>query len=542
MTQIRKIWWERLDSVWIGVFSYFLLISMVSHSNTGSGFVDDSIGILNSFDRAGWSEFWDSYQFTSIYWLHDLINILIYLLFHKNNFAWFYITLFCHASSAYLFYRYFKLVLETFEINQGRVIALLSSLCFLFGAYNTEPLFWLGANHYIFSMLFLTVALYYLVVKKSANNRSGLFLFYVAYTIFTTMHEIVLVYPVIFGIHHYFFYDTRWKKSLVFFIPFVLINCIYFIATLLIKGHLMPHYGSRHFENIHAYKYGYTLYQYIVKQFLFIHNFPSHIREKFYEVDIVTMIIFFSILLFVGVFYFFRIVIRRNLLRPYILFILSLLVLFLPIFNMYFMWHFRLENDRLGYYIAPFLFILFFIFSTSLLPRLLIPLGICTLILNICILKINQGEIEKSIHFTEKILPSSYQKFQSLKPIVINLPYNFNHFYTYRSEHRLCDAQYFFYKKDVAYQYVASMPFFSANDSVVIKQQTDSTFHIALAAPGSWFMNGMIGGSDYENESVKVDYADDNQSLDLVLKKRNKKSPILYVSGKRGFVEWEKGS
>jgi hypothetical protein len=46
-----------------------------------------------------------------------------------------------------------------------------------------------------------------------------------------------------------------------------------------------------------------------------------------------------------------------------------------------------------------------------------------------------------------------------------------------------------------------------------------------------------LGGDDFENEEVMVDYADNNLSALIYLKNFGKNQPILYCTGSRGFVE-----
>jgi hypothetical protein len=98
---------------------------------------------------------------------------------------------------------------------------------------------------------------------------------------------------------------------------------------------------------------------------------------------------------------------------------------------------------------------------------------------------------------------------------------------------------YFFHSKDINYRYTTSMPFFRSTDSIEIKRMADSIFHIELRAPESWLMKESLGGSDYENEEVKVNYADDNQSAMIYLKNYDRSQPILYCTGSRGFVEYK---
>ena len=98
---------------------------------------------------------------------------------------------------------------------------------------------------------------------------------------------------------------------------------------------------------------------------------------------------------------------------------------------------------------------------------------------------------------------------------------------------------YWAYDKDIDFTYTTSMPFFRPTDSIEITRKTDSIFHISLRAPEAWLMKESLGGSDYENDDVKVDYADDNQSALIAIKNYNKNQPILYCTGDRGFVEYK---
>jgi len=534
-----------LDKPLQGLSFYFILAVVVLWNNCGTSFVDDSLEWIVSFEKFGWKAYWHSYDMTSVYWFHDLFSNLMHLVFGKNNFAWYFIILSFHSSACYYMYRFLVLIFAHKDRMNGPLIAFISSLIFLFGAYHTENIFWLATYHYEVTIIYLFVGLFYLAQDRGFFVLKHHWWIPALFPFMLTMHEISFFFPFAFiaTIIYFRFTPNTAKKLLVeivkFGLPFGISSIAILICTKLIKGSFIPHYGISHVQDHTIYGFLYTLVNYLTKHLLFIHNFSFPLREKFYVVDSKTMYVVFALCIGVLAYMFYRI--RKNLSEysDYFLLIALLVLFYIPVSNMYFFWHFPIQNDRLAYYTSAFIYTLITLGLITYLKKLGVVLAIVFLFLNVFFLRKNISNIEESIYFTENIAIPSYKPFLNQRPVVLNIPYNYKGFYSFRKIFRFKSAMYWAYNRDIDFVYTASMPFFQSSDSVEVKRIGDSIFSIQLRAPGAWLMRESLGGSDFENTDVKVDYADDNQSAMIYLKTYDKNQPVLYCTGSRGFIEFK---
>lgn len=529
---------SKLDqSIW-GLSIYFTLGFIVYFNLQGASFVDDSIESFIDFETQGWRGFLHSYDFSSIYYFHDLISIICFELFGHNNYLWYLMALILHSSSCYFFYRFIQNILKYAEINFAKEIAFFSSILFLVGAYNCENIFWIATYHYQFSVLYFSVGLYYISQKKSEFSRYNFIKLFIPFVPMLTMHELVFIFPFAFFCTWFYFNQKfNFRKILLFLLPFGLSEIVILGLTKYIKGSFIPHYGVEHLQNHSLYSFFYTLYQYTIKLIFLIHNYEYQIREKIYDVSQLTMIFIFSIV-FVSIclFVYYN---RNNKLKINGLSLLSILLIlfFLPVSNMYFMWHFPIQNDRLGYFLSIFLFAIFIFILFDVLGKKLATLIVLFFIIsNVYFLRKNIGVIQHAIIFSETTLKNSYDYYKDKNPYILNLPFNYKGFYIYRKKHRLNSARRFYDKQEIEFNYVASMPFNSLSDSVLISKINDSTFNMRLVGDG-WFMYNDVGASDYETEKIKFNVDEWNKNALIILKNYKSVSPILYCTGNRGFVE-----
>ena len=544
MSRIFSEFLIKLDKPFWGLSFFYVGSILLLWNSSGTALVDDSLGILNNFEKNGWSDFINSYGMTSLYFLHDAFSNLMYSLIGKSNFVWYLVVLLFHSSAAYFFYRFCFIILTQHKNKNSRWISIFSSALFLLSAYLVENIMWLATYHYAITILYVMYTLYFIATKNGKLNGVQRIALIVSYAAMLTMHEIMLLFPVaILALILYFGPNKETaqpKRELLFLgIAFFFVDLLYFTLTKYLKGSYIPHYGKDHIAFDGIYSLGYTFYQYLAKYTLFIHKFSFPIREKIYDVDKSTMLVLIGVMscLIIGLIAYYKPNFRANKL-PFLM-VLFLLVFYIPISNMYFNWHFLYINDRLGYFFSPFLYFLLVYFLFKIDFKIAVCLCSIYLTLNYTVLRKSMIEINESKHFTENILTKSYLNYLDKSPYILNLPFSYKGFYSLRKTHRLNSLIYFYYLKDINYRYTTSMPFFSPTDSIEVKRMGDSIFHIQLQAPGSWLMKESLGGSDYENEEVKVDYADDNQSALIYLKTYDRSQPILYCTGSRGFVEYK---
>jgi hypothetical protein len=536
---------NKLDKPIWGLSFYFILASLILWNTCGTSFVDDSLEWIVSYKKQGWQGYWHSYDMTSVYWFHDFFSNVMHILFGKNNFAWYFIILLFHTSACFYFYKFLDLIFKNSNRINSKLIAFLSSLVFLFGAYNTENIFWIATYHYEITVVYLFISLYYIALHSGHFSYRVHWWIVLLFPIMLTMHEIGFFFPFAYFLTIFYFrFNEISNKNFIFEmvkfgLPFGLFSIAILICTKLIKGSFIPHYGISHVQDHSLYGFLYTLFNYLTKHIFFIHNFPFHIREKIYDIDSKTMYMFFGIIFLILCFVAYKFKHKISTFKDFIFVIILLILFYIPVSNMYFFWHFPIQNDRLFYYPSAFLYAILVFLLITFYNRIGMLLSIILIIANILVFRLNISSLEESIHFTEKIAIPSYKPFLNQRPVILNIPYNYKGFYSFRKIFRFKSAMFWAYDKDIYFTYIASMPFLNSTDSIEIDRKNDSVFQINLHAPGSWLMKESLGGSDYENVDVKVDYADDNQSAIIYLKNYDRNQPILYCTGSRGFVEFK---
>ena len=535
----------KLDKPLWGLSFYFIIAVIVLWNHCGTSFVDDSLEWIVSYKKQGWQAYWHSYDMTSVYWSHDFFSNIMYIVFGNNNFAWYFLILFFHTSACFYFYKFLDLIFQDSDRINGKLIAFISSLVFLFGAYNTENIFWIATYHYAITIVYLFTSLYYLALHRGHFSYRVHWWIVLLFPMMLTMHEISFFFPFAYFLLIFYFrlneiYNRKFLYEIVKIgLPFGLFSIFILVCTKLIKGSWIPHYGISHVQDHSIYGFFYTLFNYLTKHVLFIHNFPFPIREKIYDIDSKTMYMFFGIVFLLLCFVAYKFKHKISAYKDFILVILLLILFYIPVSNMYFFWHFPIQNDRLFYYPSAFLYAIIVFILITFFNQIGMWLSAFLIIANILVFRLNISSLEESIHFTEKIAIPSYKPYIDKKPIILNMPYNYKGFYSFRKIFRFKSSMYWAYDKDIDFTYTTSMAFFRPTDSIEITRKTDSIFHISVRASGAWLMKESLGGSDYENDDVKVDYADDNQSALIAIKNYNKNQPILYCTGDRGFVEYK---
>ena len=188
----------KLDkSIW-GISIYFILGAIVLVNSCGTSFVDDSLEWIVSYKKFGWNDFWHSYDMTSVYWFHDFFSNIMYLIFGKNNHAWFYVILFFHTTACYYFYRFLKNVFEYNQRVYSNLIAFNASMIFMFGAYNTENLFWIATYHYEITIVYLMICLFIISENKGLLSKIQLIGMLIPFPFMLTMHEISFFFSIVF--------------------------------------------------------------------------------------------------------------------------------------------------------------------------------------------------------------------------------------------------------------------------------------------------------------------------------------------------------
>ncbi len=531
---------NNLEKPLVGILIYYLFAVLMVWDNNMSVLTDDAISFLCSYERFGFSEFGTSYGFTSLYYAHDFMTIVLYKILGKNPLAWFYVLLFIHSTSAYYFYRFATETLKETRRENTYIIALLASVLMLFSASIEEIIYWPAVLHYLFSMLFLSISLYYISSHKAQLSYTQQGVIWILFALFTTMMEIVFFFPLAYLGVWIFYRGYRVLLSsplqlLQFVSPYFIIGLLYLIINYQINGSFVPHYGSDHLD-IRFYDSLYTLYQYLVKHVFFGHSFGYGVREKLYDVAPQTMYIFFAMVLvaLLALLYFWRHRLRHT--KDYVLYLWLSLVFYLPVSSLFFTWVATFENSRYGYFFMCFVFLFLALFLVHNFKKTGKALLVLLVLTNLVLFKKNTQRVKHAVILSEKIMADSYKPYLNTKPYILNLPQSYDGIFMLRDSSRFQNYAQYHYGQNIEYTLVASMPFFTPHDSVTYHIADDSTLTMQVAAPGSWFMIGSLGAQDYTTAELSVSFTPWGEAT-VRFHNRDTTRPILYVSSSRGFTE-----
>jgi hypothetical protein len=524
---------------------YWIAVVWIYGKGYKASLVDDGNAAIIDFISQGWGGMLNNYGMTSLYHFHDLVNNLWYLIFGLNGKAWFLLTASLHALNSWLIFINMKTFYKKCGLKYRYAIAWIGSLMFLLSPYQSENIVWAATHHYGFALLFFMIMMR-LVLHINDTN----FLIYgvavaVLYVISLMTREETLVYPgvfvAMFAVVKFFNPATSLSVKRFFtaiVLPQALLIITYFLLTKLIKGHWIPHYGTTHIENITMANYVTTLLQYLVKQSFFVHFLDYPARDWVYgfirDKTALSLAIAFLVLSAIVVLLF----IRNK--RAWMVFgslCISMVILFLPVLNLYFMYLFRYENDRMGYFGSIMLYQIVPLVFFSLLPALAYVVVMGWLMIAVYYSNIAAASWQQAGTFYQHCLSTLPQRQGRL--FFLNVPLKYKDIYIFRSVQRIRNAYQLYYRKDNLAQLkpVAWANFHSPNDKLEILCCANDSMKIILRhTQPSWWMRNELGATNYENEDCRFEV--DEWGIGYTFKVKDRKpDDSFWVTTADGFKE-----
>jgi len=520
-------------------FILFWIITGIVYRNAwGNQFIDDFLTGYVEFEERGWLAMVDSLGFTSLYYGKDLISLSFYEVFGLNKWAWWLLFTGMHALNAFLGSGFIQNILERNQINHARLISSSGALLFLLSPYQTENVVWGATMHYGISMILMWLGffLYSSFLETKKLWQLVLFYFVFAYSLLTL--EISLVFPGLYFMVFAFLWNSSFNRNefighitrIVF--PMGVMIILYFIATKIIKGVFIGHYGSEtHANSLLSFAAAGTCLQYFTKLFGYIHFLGYTKREAVYEFlkNPVVIISFYSIIV-VLLFYFFK-KHKRNTIMAGILFVMSLICL-LPVSNMYFMYLNEVENARLSYFASYFAFTLLALLLSFIGKKILFVSVVVFSCLNIYLLKdiINRWEVANEIQYNAL---ATFQWENSEKVFILNQPCYYKGVYVFRNRTRFIRALKFFKKQNLQEQImeVAWTNRFALTDNVAVEALNNTDVKVTLNEWGRWFWVNGIGASNYSTDYFSVEFDEWNHSYVVHFKKPiNSNEAVIYYT------------
>ncbi len=480
--------------------------------------VHDFLGWLMKYSEGSWANVWDGFGYFGLHPVFHIINYGTFRLFGYNQLAWCIVFAVLHGVSAYLLFAFLRRIFGKFDIESGYWIALLASVGFLLGPFQTEVVTWKACMHYLLTTIFfLSGALLFIKAMLEDYKIHYVIIHHLLLVSALLTLEINLATPFILlvlagacsKLHNW-----SWKKYMTrFFAIHIIIIILYFLANKLILGEWVGHYGAEKHLNFDPRLLIANGFRYFAKYFLLGHFWSFNLRVSLYE-GISSWYVIEGILGSLGLvlsFTYKKIIARNKLLLSASFLVMFFMALF-PIANLYFMYIMPFQNDRYGFlasiFFYPFVFLL--IFSLSRYLRYIVGIGV--LIAHIYFGMLNINKCNEAGQLIDGLI-SSYKWYDEPEVRLLSLPDNYQGLFLYADYHAgsaetFVEALDLFGDQEVEghideYSHFNQV---SLQDSFKYNVVQD-TFTVEFKQYGNWFWRNNIGFIDYETDEVNASRA-----------------------------------
>jgi hypothetical protein len=527
----------RLSILW---FCLLVLTFFIYLPSNNSLLIDDGIAGLVDFEKQGYSGFINSFNFPSLYYTHDMAMLLIYAIVGKSSFGWFVVMISMHFINASLAYILFKSLYTAFSIKYAKHIALAGAALFLLSPYQTENVLWAATIHYSIALSILLASCIILVrqLSKNALSIGTIASISALHVAAVTSLEIALVFPAIYFLIALFIIRTGkstvsiWQLAVKLLLPLSLITALYFALTAMLKGMLIPHYGNEHVANLSYANYIINTAKHTVKLLSYIHFDSYHWREIVYTFcerwKVISVLLGVTILLGAAVAYYKT---QKQGLLLYCLLLLCAGIVLFPVLNMYFMYLFTPENDRLSYFYSLFLYQLLALVFIGVSLRW----GLGALVLfgfaGIFFLTHTVSKWHGAGTVHAKLI-NSFAWADSPKVFVLNQPNNYKGVYEFRTNRRLSRALFFYKGIEIgdSITHVLSSAQVSLHDSTTVIIVNDSTLQVDFITNGGWLMHERVGASNYSTHEYSVTVDPWKPSYQVTFHNKRKDAVYIYAA------------
>lgn len=526
--------------------AYLILALIFFGSGYRGELLDDGLAGLTKFQNQGWGGFAQSFGFTSLYYVHDILVLSVYKVVGKLALGWFAVMIVLHAVNASLIFFVFRKFYALLELRHGALIAGLGSIMFLLSPYQTENVLWAATLHYAVTLLIFLSSTWMLFsgIEKNGFPRSTAIVLILLQVIALLTLEISLVFPFAYGV--FAGGVLAGKKSWRLFrqlitgiiLPMLCLLPLYFAATRLIKGHWLPHYGEAHLLNNNIQTYATNYARYLIKTLGFVH-FASHsTREKMYDLcSHWRWALFAELLVALILVVAFRFRKQHKAAFAFLLLVTLSFVLLLPSLHMFFMYLFNTINDRLGYYFTLAIYQALALVLITLFHRPGIVAASAFIIAGCWLLQIEDSSWCGAGTIQDNCI-RSFTWLNAPRVYVLSSPAYFNNVYVFRNDERLPFALNFFKQcKDTDKVVpVTSFSSWSMADSTLVEVKNDSALIVSIKT-GGWLMRDDLGATDYSNSDFEVHYNQWQAQYQITLKHKVPGAAYVYYTPS-GFKEF----
>lgn len=535
------------------VFTGFWLIALALYLPAAkAGMVGDLPYYVDTYRHSTFWEFINIKDATALYHTAALNLYIILKLFGTDPWGWYIVYVTLHAINGLLIFLFFSRLLQRSGVQNAKMLSLAASCLFIVCPHASEPVVWEPCAHYL-----MTICITFLVlicVQKFQETQkiwyavvSALLFLYTSFS-----HEFFYLIPwftllLIFYYRIELGYDkVVFRKSLAYlFAPLLLLFFLHLVLLHIFKHTYISHFGKLDKMPLAAYLSKPLKYFFHT---IFLGRFFSHeFRTAVYslcESTLAMMIFYLSFGCFWG-YVLFRTRQVSGKLKTLAFTTAAMMMIFLFLSPVYFPDTMLVCYDRYTYLSLAFA-LLTVVLIINLIPwapgRAILLAGY--LFVNIFYtIRVNMSW--KQSAYTVNRLLNEFPEPGSKTILLLNLPDDLNGTPMIAAED---DGRFKMMKNTLTahplnnkVHDVIAYKLSTINDGAHVMVVNDSTVDVMLNQPGGWWIRGMLGARDYENEDYKVHIIDPGRAYELNLKQPAAQFILLYETNSHwSVVDWNK--
>ena len=535
-----------LDSKKPWVFPMLWVLTFILYIAAGkAGWVIDASGFIYNLKH---QNFWDFINRThsddqSFYQVLTLQYFVGYKLWGMNVWLWslLYITL--QAANAYLLFVVCRNIFSDSGLKNSVLVPLIGVLFFTVCPHISEVLICKAYYHYL--QCFLFILLIMLWVQKYQHNQRSKYIWGAAilFLLSTFTLEIFYIIPIFvltialfyrFGLD----YDKQVfrKTVLYFFIPQLLLLCVYFIALFATYKNLKAHKIEVNQSTI---DYLSKLPKYLFHIIFLGRYFAPVDKNSVYRFceSPVTIAVFYGLAILTSIYAIVRFSRMNN--TGKVMFLLFVWVMMTLLFVMPLAFpgsSLLVFYDRYTYFAEAFLYILLVLIVSHLVTNKYIAILIFCIYVDFNLyftINVNSYWMQSSL-INNKLIHNFPDPGDKIV-LLLNTPENYNGAPMIGAQpDGIFKAMHDVYTdtviKSTLYE-VASFNMVAENDGAHVTVINDSVLHVTLNQFGSWWWYEGHGAKSYENADYKVNMVKPNYWYEITLKHPADKYLLLYALG-----------
>jgi len=535
------------------VFSiYWTMVFIVYLPAAKAGLVGDFPYYIESYRENDFWNFINPKNATALYQTCELHLYILIKLLGTNPFLWHLVFVTLHAVNGFLIFLFFGRLLSDSQIKNALPLSFIAVCFFLISPHASEVVVWKACSHYLFAIAVIFLILVF--VQKFHKTQKAQYAFITAFLFFYSSfsHEFFYLIPWFILILIYYYHlvlgsdKIVFKKSLLyFFVPTLLLFCVHLLLLRIFKHTYVSHFGK--LEQLPLTYYLDKPLKYFFHVLFFGRYFSLEARNKIYALCETknTLLSFYSVFLCFWFYVLFRIRKVSMKLKALALSSIYLMVIFLFLSPVFFADTMLVCYDRYLYPSIGFAS-LFFVLLVSFIPvyNIRIVLFVSYALINIWL----TGKVNvywKQSAYVVKRLLNDVPDAGNKTVLLLNLPDDLQGIPMISAQEEgrfkimknlLTTSQ----LNNTAYDVVA-YKMTTINDGAHVKVINDSEVNVTLNQWGTWWLYGMLGANNYENNDYKVNMVDEGHWYELTLKHPPEQYMLLYQAGSQWKeVDWGK--